>query len=111
MPKSVTFTWPDGEMITLPGFTSRCITPLRWAKACWAPARPLRSRQRGLEYGLGDRGGDDATGRLAVVRLVLDQHGDRDLGVVGRRERDQPGLGLAVADLRGAGLRRDLHAR
>ena len=33
MPKSVTLTSPSGVMRTLPGFTSRCTTPWRWAKA------------------------------------------------------------------------------
>ena len=33
MPKSVTLTSPSGVMSTLPGFTSRCTTPWRWAKA------------------------------------------------------------------------------
>ncbi len=33
IPKSATFTWPRGERSTLPGFTSRWTTPLRWAKA------------------------------------------------------------------------------
>jgi hypothetical protein len=32
MPKSATFTAPFGAIRTLPGFTSRCTTPLRWAK-------------------------------------------------------------------------------
>ena len=31
IPKSVTFTWPSSVMRTLPGFTSRWITPWRWA--------------------------------------------------------------------------------
>ena len=31
MPKSVTFTWPSSVMRTLPGFTSRWITPCLWA--------------------------------------------------------------------------------
>ena len=42
IPKSVTFTCPCGVMSTLPGFTSRCTTPLR-----------VRERQR-----VGDLGGD-----------------------------------------------------
>ena len=33
MPKSVTFTVPDRVSSTLPGFTSRCTTPLRCANA------------------------------------------------------------------------------
>ena len=33
MPKSVTLTSPSGVIRTLPGFTSRCTTPWRWAKA------------------------------------------------------------------------------
>ena len=33
IPKSVTLTSPSGVMRTLPGFTSRWITPWRWAKA------------------------------------------------------------------------------
>ena len=33
MPKSVTFTWPLGEMTTLPGLTSRWMTPFLWANA------------------------------------------------------------------------------
>ena len=33
MPKSVTFTVPDRVSRTLPGFTSRCTTPLRCANA------------------------------------------------------------------------------
>ena len=45
MPKSVTFTWPSRVISTLPGLTSRCTTPLRWANA-----------ERGGDVG-GDLGG------------------------------------------------------
>ena len=31
IPKSVTFTLPSGDSNTLPGFTSRWMTPLLWA--------------------------------------------------------------------------------
>ncbi len=31
MPKSVTFTWPSSVIRTLPGFTSRWMTPCLWA--------------------------------------------------------------------------------
>ncbi len=47
MPKSVTFTWPSRVIKMLPGFTSRCTTPVRcaypsaaatWAAICAARA-------------------------------------------------------------------------
>ena len=48
------------------------------------------------------------------VTTVLDQHGDRDLGGLSRRECDVPGMRRGVARigavLRSAGLRCDLHA-
>ena len=48
MPKSVTLTWPDESRSTLPGFTSRCTTPWRWAKAkASATAAPIPAARRG----------------------------------------------------------------
>jgi hypothetical protein len=51
MPKSVTRTWPDPSTMTLPGFTSRCTTPWRWAKAkaeaTSAPMAAARSARSG----------------------------------------------------------------
>ncbi len=32
-PKSMILTWPSGRMWMLPGFRSRWMTPLAWAKA------------------------------------------------------------------------------
>ena len=59
-----------------------------------AVAFALRPEQR-AEHLRGDRRGDPATGRLgvgAVDAAVLDEHRDRVLRVVGRRERDEPGV-------------------
>ena len=107
MPKSATFTWPVGVMMTLPGLMSRCTTPLRWAK----PSAPATSA--------GDLGGalrvqralaaDDLREAAPVDVLHDDEVGARllapvvdadDVGVVevGRR------LGLAAEPLdEGAG--------
>ena len=46
MPKSATFTWPLGEMSTLPGFTSRCTTPLRCANPSAAAMSDATSAAR-----------------------------------------------------------------
>ena len=46
MPKSATFTWPVGEMMMLPGFTSRCTTPLRWANPSAAATSAVISADR-----------------------------------------------------------------
>ena len=53
MPKSVTFTWPVAVIRTLPGLTSRCTTPLRWAKPSAAAMSAAMSAARvGVERSL-----------------------------------------------------------
>ena len=50
MPKSVTFTVPLASRRMLPGFTSRWITPLRWAnpRAAAAAAPMSAARSAGM---------------------------------------------------------------
>jgi hypothetical protein len=55
MPKSITFTSPEGVIMTLPGLMSRCTMPARWAtssapqtsaaisSARWGSSRPSSS--------------------------------------------------------------------
>ena len=53
MPKSVTLTSPSGVIRTLPGFTSRWITPCRCAKARAAatPAPMVAIWRGGMRWG------------------------------------------------------------
>ena len=46
MPKSNTFTQPDGETITFPGFTSRWTIPRSWASASASAMPSAISRAR-----------------------------------------------------------------
>ena len=62
MPKSATFTAPVGATRMLPGFTSRCTTPLRWAK----PSAPPTSNAMSVARCAGS--GPSAFTRSARVR-------------------------------------------
>ena len=73
MPKSVTLTSPSGVMSTLPGLTSRCTTPWRWAKASAAatPAPIVRDLTRRDRLGVAQ----DRRKRAAVDVLHHDEVG------------------------------------
>ena len=94
IPKSATLTWPVWSIRTLPGLTSRWITPLRWAKVEGVRdisayrRRPSAVRERPLA----DEGGkrlavdvlhDDEV-RVLALAPVVDRH-DVGVGEVGCR--------------------------
>ena len=70
MPKSVTFTSPSGVMRMLPGLTSRCTTPWRWAnaRAAAVPA-PIRAIWFGASF-CGSRSTADS-GRPSMYSITM----------------------------------------
>ena len=131
MPKSVTFTSPEGRTTTLAGLTSRCTTPWRWAwwsaRATCATSRSTVRQSRGpapRQVGEGlapqqlERDEERAGGRVAAHVVDDDDarvlQGGRDAGLGQEALLEDPRrLPLAgrLDDLQGDGPVEDRVAR
>ena len=68
-PKSVSFTNPSAAISTLPGFTSRCTTPARWAaaspSAIWRPMSAVSTAESGPSRVM--RAASDSEGKYSMT--------------------------------------------